>query len=103
MNICRIFGINLQKIRKEKGITQKQLSIKVGVSGNYISMIERGLKNPSLSIIEKMARGLHVPLPELFTGGGQDQDIRKKIESLIEKADYDTRLKILDAVKLLTS
>jgi transcriptional regulator with XRE-family HTH domain len=103
MNIYKVFGNNLKILRRQKQMTQKGLSEKVGVSGNYISMIERGLKNPSLSIINRIAQGLQVPLPELFSGPDPGNDIKKKIELLIEKSDSNTRIKILDAVKLLTS
>ena len=46
---------NLAKIRKQSGSTQKNLSILLGFSQELISKYERGLSNPSISSLKKMA------------------------------------------------
>ena len=45
----KILGANIRKYRKQIGITQEQLAEKIGKSVNYIGMIERGEKVPSLT------------------------------------------------------
>lgn len=46
---------NLAKIRKQSGRTQKNLSVILGFSQELISKYERGLSNPSINSLKKMA------------------------------------------------
>lgn len=50
------------KARKEKGLTQKQLSELTGISQADISRIENGTRNPSLEIIKRLATGMGMRL-----------------------------------------
>ena len=50
------------KARKEKGITQKQLSELTGISQADISRIENGTRNPSLEMIKRLATGMGMRL-----------------------------------------
>ena len=45
---ARLIGKRIQEVRKERGLTQEQLSQIVGLSPNYLSNIETGLKTPKL-------------------------------------------------------
>ena len=46
--------------RKNLGITQNELSIRLGMTKNQISNIERGLSNPKINTLEKIAKELSV-------------------------------------------
>lgn len=50
------------KARKEKGLTQKQLSELTGISQADISRIENGTRNPSLEMIKRLATGMGMRL-----------------------------------------
>lgn len=50
------------KARKEKGLTQKQLSELTGISQADISRIENGTRNPSLEMIKRLATGMSMRL-----------------------------------------
>ena len=50
------------KARKEKGLTQKQLSELTGISQADISRIENGTRNPSLGMIKRLAAGMGMQL-----------------------------------------
>ncbi len=50
------------KVRKEKGLTQKQLSELTGISQSDISRIENGTRNPSLEMIKRLATGMGMRL-----------------------------------------
>ena len=50
------------KARKEKGLTQKQLSELTGISQADISRIENGSRNPSLGMIKRLAAGMGMRL-----------------------------------------
>ena len=60
------FGNRLKDLRLEKGITQEQLAEKLGLSANYIGMIERAERSTSLLKVFKLAKALEVKMSELF-------------------------------------
>ena len=47
----QVFGQELRKARKAVGISQEKLALQVGLDRTYISMLERGLRQPSLTTI----------------------------------------------------
>ena len=61
-------GKRIRKIRLQKQMTQKQLAEKCGCNRNYISMLERGERNPSYKSLVMIANGLEVELYELIKG-----------------------------------
>ncbi len=66
MNIYEKVGQNIRKIRLEKGWTQELLSFEAEVNKNYISDLERGARNPTLKILEKIANALGVDIVDLL-------------------------------------
>lgn len=66
--LTRKFGIRLKQLRTESHLTQEQLALMIGVSKKYVSNIENGRGNPTLTTIGKFARGLDVTASELLDG-----------------------------------
>ena len=64
--IQKQFGKKLQTMRKEKGYSQEELAFRAGLDRTYISGIERGIRNPALKNIAKLAKALDVEVIELF-------------------------------------
>lgn len=62
------FGQRVMELRKEKNLSQEELSFKANLHRTYIGMIERAEKNITLVNIEKIAKALNVELKELFNG-----------------------------------
>jgi transcriptional regulator with XRE-family HTH domain len=60
------FGKRVKELRKSIGITQDELAERVEVSKDYIGLIERGLRSPSLQTVEKIAISLKVSITSLF-------------------------------------
>lgn len=60
------FGQRIRKLRKEKNLSQEELSFKTDLHRTYIGMIERAEKNITLVNIEKIAKALNVDIRELF-------------------------------------
>ncbi len=66
MALQNVLGANVRHIRERKGWSQDLLSEVSGLHRTYISGIERGVRNPTVSIIERLAEALDVPPPELL-------------------------------------
>ena len=63
---CYNLLINLKKIREERGLTLKQLSIKTGISTSYLSDLELlNRTNPNYKIVDRLLKVLNVSLEEL--------------------------------------
>lgn len=62
----KAYGRVLRDIRKESGLSQEQLGFESGYHRTYISFLERGKKNPSLSTILDLAETLRVPASEMI-------------------------------------
>jgi transcriptional regulator with XRE-family HTH domain len=60
------FGDRVRELRKEKGLSQDELSYKADLHRTYIGMIERAEKNITLTNIEKIAKALDVDIKKLF-------------------------------------
>ena len=60
------FGERVRELRKEKGLSQEELSFKADLHRTYIGMIERAEKNITLINIEKIANALDVSIKDLF-------------------------------------
>ena len=59
------FGQNVRRLRSVSGFTQERLADRADLDPTYISGIERGVRNPTLVIIVRLAKALGVPLSEL--------------------------------------
>ena len=60
------FGERVRQIRKEKGLSQEELSFRADLHRTYIGMIERAEKNITLTNIGKIAKALGVSIKELM-------------------------------------
>lgn len=56
----------LKKYRLEKGLTQRDLAIQLGISVDYISRLERGVKNPGFLLSKKIADFFNTSVEDLF-------------------------------------
>lgn len=61
-----ILGLNVRNARKALGISQESLGLEIGIDRTYISGIERGVRNPSLDVIIKLAEHLNVTPSKLL-------------------------------------
>lgn len=60
------FGLRVKALRLKRNLTQVQLADKGGFDRNYIGMIERGERNPSLINLQRLADSLEVELSILM-------------------------------------
>ena len=68
MNINTQLGMRIRYLRKQKGLSQEDLALDSGVNKNYLSDLERGERNPTIVVLEKIAASLGVTLSTLFKG-----------------------------------
>lgn len=61
---------NIRRLRFERGMTQEELALRVGVSRQSIMSIERSSTNPSVLLAYKIAMALQVPVTDVFAVEG---------------------------------
>lgn len=59
-------GKEVRRRREALGLTLEELAERADLSPNYIGTVENGRRDPSLSTLESLAKGLGVPVSELF-------------------------------------
>ncbi|MBP3494549.1 MAG: helix-turn-helix transcriptional regulator [Oscillospiraceae bacterium] len=74
MDIRQAVAENIQRIRKSQKLSIDRAAELSGVSKSMLSQIERGCVNPTISVLSKLAQGLHVPLEKL-TECGDEQNV----------------------------
>lgn len=57
---------NLRRLRQEKGWSQEEFAFHAEVHRTYVSDLERGARNPTITVVDKIARALDVKLGELL-------------------------------------
>ena len=102
VDLKEMIGSRIQEIRNKKGLTQDQLSEKVGISSKYLSSIERGKENPTLNTILKLARSLDVKPDEFFTHL-EIEDPAKRKSMIIEMLDEADENQLKLAYKVLSA
>ena len=75
MEIKVYFGMLLKRKRKEKRLSQQYLANKSGLNRTYISLMERGLKAPSLTTIFKLSSILEIDASTLIKELERDLEI----------------------------
>ena len=65
-SLRRDFGNRLKAIRLDRNLTQEEFAELVGISVDFLSLIERGINSPSFDVLERAATRLSVPVRELF-------------------------------------
>ncbi len=66
MKIQILFGRRIRALREQKCWSQDYLSDVSGLHRTYISGIERGVRNPTITIVEQLSVALDVPISSLF-------------------------------------
>ncbi len=64
--IIQVMGENVRALRQALALSQEELAFRAGVDRTYISQIERGVGNPSVLVLVKIAATLGVELHELL-------------------------------------
>lgn len=65
-NLDRILGLEIQRRRTEKGWSQEYLAEVTGLHRTYISQLERGLKSPSVRVMNHITNALGLTMSDFF-------------------------------------
>lgn len=66
LEISKKFGKTVRKIRLRKELSQGDIAKRLNVHRSYVSGIERGIRNPSLKVVERFAKALEVEVKNLI-------------------------------------
>ena len=100
MDICKVIGIRLRELRKLKGLNQEKMADLAGVNPKYYSEIERGQRNVTIKILEKITTNLDITLADLFrfpedeTLSQKGEEIMALITTLLKSKDEKSLAKL---------
>jgi transcriptional regulator with XRE-family HTH domain len=66
MRAIQRFGKQLQRLRTSRGLTQEQLAVKAGLVRVYVTKLEQGEHDPTLTMLVRLAKALRVSVTELL-------------------------------------
>ncbi len=96
-------GLNIQKWRKNAGLTQEELAELIDLSAAHMTAIENGYSGISLQKIIEVSRILHVSLDKLiglnFTGSGEKAAVIEQIIPLLHDCSESQLALLLDIIK----
>lgn len=72
MDARRLVGQNLRRLRKAAGLSQEELAHRAGLDRTYISGVERGLRNPTVLVLQDLAGVLKVKPAHLLAEDAED-------------------------------
>ncbi|WP_221715633.1 helix-turn-helix domain-containing protein [Sphingobium xanthum] len=67
MDIRQRLGRNLRRLRTERGWSQEEFADRAGIHRTYVSDIERGARNPTITVVEKLATPLGTTVSALLS------------------------------------
>ena len=80
------FGMNIARLRKEKGLTQKELAVKLNVTDKAVSRWERGVGFPDISSLCPLAEALGVTVAKLLDA--EEEDDEGKEQAFLQVSGY---------------
>lgn len=67
MDVRERLSKNLQNLRRERALSQEGLAHKAEIHQTYLSGVESGKRNPSVLVLDRIAKALGVDISDLFT------------------------------------
>ncbi len=91
-------GNLIKEIRKEKGLTQKQLADILHITDRAVSKWERGLSAPDISLLEPLAQVLDITVMEIISGEKQSEkieDVNTAVKNIIDYSEKEIKNKTI--------
>lgn len=102
----KTLGSRIKALRKERGLTQKDLALRLSITFGQLNKYESGLNSPAPDLLIALAEHLSVTLDHLLTGRPHDEQSvsntrlidRLKIAEQFQPEDLETIIRLLDAM-----
>jgi transcriptional regulator with XRE-family HTH domain len=75
MSAQALVAQNLRSLRVAAGVSQENLAVDAEIDRTYVSRLERGLENPTVAVLERLAQALDVPITRFFEARDPDQPL----------------------------
>ena len=100
----KLIGKRINKARKRKGYTQKELGKKIGVSTAFLSRVERGTTKANMARFVQMSEALNVPLSYFFNGSVSTAKgyLSGEFKDVLKKCDPEKQKAILKIAKIIS-
>lgn len=72
--MAEVFGANVRRARLERGLSLEALAHDVGLAYTYLGQIERGTRNPTLDVVERIGLALGASSLALLTQASIDEE-----------------------------
>ena len=101
-------GVKIKKLRKEKKLTQGELAEKIGISGNHLSRLERGVFQPSIEVVKRLALVLDTQVDGLLSGEDEtspavsikNRELTDRVRMIdqLEPEDQQAIMRVIDSM-----
>lgn len=81
MDARALVARNLRRLRVRRGLSQESLAVDAGIDRTYVSGLERGLENPTVAVLERLATALNSEIVEFFVVPGPDDPVPSPLPS----------------------
>lgn len=78
MDVRDRLAVNLQRLRRDKGWSQEELAEESGLHRTYVSGIERRVRNPTITVVDRLAVALGAPIGTLLDAPPKSAGSRPK-------------------------
>jgi transcriptional regulator with XRE-family HTH domain len=99
--ILNAVGAQIRLLRKARKLSQEQLAERADLHYTLIGSVERGERNVTLENLAKIAKGLGVPVRELFPVESKNDDSARELIALLATVDRSTSELILSVAKII--
>lgn len=66
MDARELVALNLRRLRVARGIAQEALAVDAEIDRTYVSRLERNMENPTVAVLERLAKALNIEIVEFF-------------------------------------
>ena len=99
-------GARIRYFRHLRGLSQEQLALQAGLNTAFLGHLERGLKSPTITTLEKLVNALNITFEELFAEGTSmadpDRELAlKQIELLIRDLSSEQLNRLVSIIQAI--
>jgi transcriptional regulator with XRE-family HTH domain len=106
MDIRQTIGKRIHRLRRQMDLTQQGLAERIGVNASYIGPLEKGLKCPSITVLQKLAQELGQPVFSFFLddrADARDEGEGDRVMALLASHPTEERRFILRMVEEMST